>query len=395
MFTSDASYTFKEADFAFADADSGHTELASITITATTIPSGASFTNAGAAVTDDTEVMSADIGDLVFTPASWAAAMDNYASFRFTVSDGSASSDPANTITINLVPPIPQTPASGMPAITGTAEQGQTLNAALGTVADVNGINQSTIAWQWQQAATADSTSWADIAADYGDPDSLTLMTQSHVGQYVRACITFMDMHSTPADEGPLCSAVAGPIANAPAVTVGTPVSGSISERGELDFYSFTLASRSLVTIETTGTTDTWGQLWDSAGTRLESDRNGGTGNNFRIERVLVAGTYYIRVAGETDAITGNYSSERNRRNRSNSGNPCIRVHLTERGMLIGTVLPWPARSQVTVETTGTTRHIAGLLLDSAGAWHWNLMIITAQATTSGLSELLMQALIT
>ena len=55
MFTSDASYTFKAADFAFMDADSGHTELASITITGTTIPSGASFTNDGNAVTAGTD----------------------------------------------------------------------------------------------------------------------------------------------------------------------------------------------------------------------------------------------------------------------------------------------------------------------------------------------------
>ena len=231
MFTSDASYTFKAADFPFMDQDSEHTELAGITITSTAIPSGASFTNAGNAVTDDTTVMRADIGDLVFTPASGATAMDNYASFTFTVSDGNASSDPANTITINLVPP--QTPATGMPAITGTAVQGQTLNAALGTVADVNGINQSTIAWQWQQT---DSTDWADIAGASAMGTATITFTplQEHVGQYVRACITFMDMHSTPADEGPLCSAVAGPIANAPAVTVGTTESGSISERGRL-----------------------------------------------------------------------------------------------------------------------------------------------------------------
>ena len=369
MFTSDTSYTFKAADFAFMDADSEHTELASITITATTIPSGASFTNAGNAVTDDTEVMSADIGDLVFTPASGAAAMDNYASFTFTVSDGSASSDPANTITINLVPP-PQMPATGMPAITGTAEQFQTLNAALGTVADINGINQSTIAWQWQQAATADSTSWADIAADDGDPDSLTL-TQSHVGLYLRVCASFEDEYQNPAtgeaepaSEGPLCSAVAGPIANAPAVTVGTTVSGSISAAGEVDWYSFTLESPSFVTIQTTGSTDTWGRLYHSVGVRLEYDDNGGAGNNFRIHRYLGAGTYYIRVAGQY--TTGEYelSVAEGSATAVTVGTP-VSGSISERRDVDWYSFTLESPSLVNIEATGSLHD--GVLYDSAG----------------------------
>ena len=94
----------------------------------------------------------------------------------------------------------------------------------------------------------------------------------------------------------------------ATAVTLGTTVSGSISERREVDWYSFTLASPSAVTIETTGSTDTVGRLYNSAGIRLETDDNGGTGNNFWIERDLVAGTYYIRVAGRYSSTTGGYS---------------------------------------------------------------------------------------
>ena len=203
IFTTATSYTFKEADFAFADEDSAHTALASITITGTTIPSGATFTNDGTAVADDTTVMRADIGDLVFTPASGAAVMDNYASFSFTVSDGSASSTPANTITINIVAPGPVA-ATGMPAITGTPTQGQTLSAGRGTVADANGINESSIMWQWEQAAAADGT-YAPIDSDMDDPDALTL-AQSHVGQFVRVCISFMDNNDPATAEGPLCS---------------------------------------------------------------------------------------------------------------------------------------------------------------------------------------------
>ena len=222
--SADSPYTFSDADFTFNDEDGDN--LVSITL--------ASFPAVGTLRVGEEVagnigqmVSRADIPTISYYPAANQSPNPNYASFRFNVTDdgggpgGDTDADRtsnAATITISLAVPDPVAP-TGIPAITGTAEQKATLTAGTGTVADANGINQATIAWQWQQAApasgggapAADSTDWADIA----DATIVTFApTQAQVARYVRVCMTFMDNHSTPTSEGPLCSDATGPIAD-------------------------------------------------------------------------------------------------------------------------------------------------------------------------------------
>ena len=94
----DTPYTFAAADFNFADVDPGDT-LASVTIV--TPPAAGALANDGTAVTAGQSIVKADIdaNKLVFTPAADAAG-DPYASFTFKVSDGTAESAAAYTMTV-------------------------------------------------------------------------------------------------------------------------------------------------------------------------------------------------------------------------------------------------------------------------------------------------------
>ena len=208
----DSPYTFKAADFPFMDEDVG-AQLASLTIVALTVPGGATFTNDGTAVTAATTVQAADIGNLQFYPAAATEVTRDYATFTFTLSDGMLSSSPAATMTIHVIPPGP-VPATGMPAVTaatGTAyNEDVQLSAALGTVADDNGINMETLQWQWQQFDAATGTYMSIEGATAADFTPLN----AHGGEYIRACLRFMDTHlrvtdemPDPRPEGPLCSA--------------------------------------------------------------------------------------------------------------------------------------------------------------------------------------------
>ncbi|MYI68384.1 MAG: hypothetical protein F4103_06430, partial [Boseongicola sp. SB0673_bin_14] len=96
----DTPYTFKAADFGFADADPG-TELASVRIV--TLPDKGALALGGEAVAADGTASRADLdsGRLVFTPATGESG-DPYASFTFKVSDGVDESDPATTMTIDV-----------------------------------------------------------------------------------------------------------------------------------------------------------------------------------------------------------------------------------------------------------------------------------------------------
>ena len=95
---SDTTYTFKADDFGFADTDTG-ARLASVKIVS--LPAAGTLALAGAAVSRNDVIPSADIGGLTFTPAPGGSG-DVYASFMFRVNDGTYDSAVANTITFNV-----------------------------------------------------------------------------------------------------------------------------------------------------------------------------------------------------------------------------------------------------------------------------------------------------
>jgi hypothetical protein len=90
------------ADFGFSDVDTGDTLQA---VTVTTLPAAGSLKLNGVAVTASQSISVADLsaGKLVFTPAANANGAA-YASFGFKVSDGTALSASAYTMTANVTP---------------------------------------------------------------------------------------------------------------------------------------------------------------------------------------------------------------------------------------------------------------------------------------------------
>ena len=199
-------YIFSIGDFPFTDEDEG-ASLASITLLS--VPSlGTMELNDQVLENVVRTVEMADIASLSYYQEAGATEVqDNYSSFRFMVSDGTADSR-MHTMNINIVSTI-QMPATGTPSITGTLEQNATLSAGRGTVRDSNGINRDTIAWQWGAAAAADGP----FTAIDGATDDEFAPTQAQVGMYMQVCMSFMDRLSVPGSEQ-RCSDPAGPIAN-------------------------------------------------------------------------------------------------------------------------------------------------------------------------------------
>lgn len=83
-----------------------------------------------------------------------------------------------------------------------------------------------------------------------------------------------------------------------PLVNAEISVPGATSD---YDMFTFTLTSAATVTIESTGSTDVAGSLYDDDGVLLESDDNDGASQNFQIIRSLSPGQYYVRVEGVSD----------------------------------------------------------------------------------------------
>jgi hypothetical protein len=80
----------------------------------------------------------------------------------------------------------------------------------------------------------------------------------------------------------------------------------AISPAGDVDFYRVTLPTAGTLTVQTTGTTDTYGILYN--GSRQQLAANDDTaGYNFVINRQVTAGTYFIRVSHYSTSRTGAY----------------------------------------------------------------------------------------
>ncbi len=85
-------------------------------------------------------------------------------------------------------------------------------------------------------------------------------------------------------------------------IDLGThTVYGILNNYEDEDYIAFTLDSTRTVTLKTTGTIDTYGNLYDSSETTIRQDDNSDPdGINFNIVESLSAGTYYIEVSNSS-----------------------------------------------------------------------------------------------
>ncbi len=95
--------------------------------------------------------------------------------------------------------------------------------------------------------------------------------------------------------------------ASASVVAVPSTTDGALEEGGDRDYFRVEITQGGTYSAETTGSTDTYGTVFDGDGLELETDDNGGSGANFRIEEDLDPGTYYVEVRGFSPSTTGTY----------------------------------------------------------------------------------------
>lgn len=94
----------------------------------------------------------------------------------------------------------------------------------------------------------------------------------------------------------------------------GQPINGAISAQSESDLYQFEVTNGGTYTIQTTGTTDTFLNLFgpNSQTVGLASDDDSGTGRNSRLRLELAPGNYFVAVRHYSAFGTGAYSIQVN-----------------------------------------------------------------------------------
>ena len=132
----DTDHTFAAANFSYADADGD--ALAHVKITGLPVAGRGTLTLDGTAITLTDLPRTVTAPDLTGSKLKYSPPANengmSYASFKFKVNDGTADSAAEYTITINVT--AVNDPATGTPAISGTAQVGQTLTASTGDIAD-------------------------------------------------------------------------------------------------------------------------------------------------------------------------------------------------------------------------------------------------------------------
>lgn len=136
-------------------------------------------------------------------------------------------------------------------------------------------------------------------------PGTWSLEIQPHGVSWVQHHIrfrlgTFCPGSSDDHGDDPLCSTdLCSGVSQSAQIESLTPA--------DQDYFSFVVTSQASITIESTGSTDVEGELYDEEGARLADDDDSGTDSNFKIIETLDPGRYFVRVRGVNGA-TGSYS---------------------------------------------------------------------------------------
>ena len=93
----------------------------------------------------------------------------------------------------------------------------------------------------------------------------------------------------------------------ATSLVLGGSRSGHINPGSDVDYFKVQVSKSGVLTVYTTGNFDTRGVLQNSSGNSLAGDDDGGSGNNFKIERSVNTGTYYIKVDSHNNSV-GSYT---------------------------------------------------------------------------------------
>ena len=91
-------------------------------------------------------------------------------------------------------------------------------------------------------------------------------------------------------------------------VGLNSTTAGSIEHADDTDYFQVTVTQAGTLTVETSGTTDTYGYLRNAANRVLAEDDDGGVGRNFQIVQRVTAGTYYVEVEGFDEDDIGPYT---------------------------------------------------------------------------------------
>ena len=183
----------------------------------------------------------------------------------------------------------PNSPATGSPAISGTAQVGQTLTASTSGIADADGLSKASFSYQW---VSNDGTSDTDIS---GATSATYTLVEADEGNTIKVKVSFTDDEG---NEESLTSTATGEVAakpNSPAT--GQPAISGTAQVGET------------LTASTSGIADTDGlgsasfsYQWVSNDGTSDTDISGATSATYTLVEADEGNTIKVKVSFTDDA---------------------------------------------------------------------------------------------
>ena len=187
----------------------------------------------------------------------------------------------------------PNTPATGAPTISGTAQVGETLTADTSSISDEDGLDDATFSYQW---IANDGTSDADISGATGATYALT---DAEEGSAIKVKVSFTDDAGN--EESLTSAATAAVVAAANTAATGAPTISGTAQVGET------------LTAETSGIADpdgltnvSYGYQWLSS---RDTEIDGATSSTYTIPasdegKVITVRVSFTDDAGNEESLT-------------------------------------------------------------------------------------------
>ena len=181
---------------------------------------------------------------------------------RVSFTDDAGNEETLTSAATAAVASRPNTPATGLPTISGTVQVDETLTADISGMADEDGLNNAEFSYQWL----------ANDADIQNATDSTYTLTDDDVGKTIKVRVSFTDDRSndetlTSAATDTVVAKPDSPDTDAPPrdpgttvdVTVGNTVTGEIEEAIEVDWFKVSLLASETYQIDMRGA---WGGEW-------------------------------------------------------------------------------------------------------------------------------------
>ena len=142
-------------------------------------------------------------------------------SVRVSFADDGGNDETLTSAATNAVDAKPNTPATGLPVISGTAQVGETLTADTSGIADEDGLGNAALAYQWQ----------ADDAEISGATDETYTLADADEGRAVSVKVSFTDDAGNAETLTSVATGAVAAKANSPAT--GAPAISGTAQVGE------------------------------------------------------------------------------------------------------------------------------------------------------------------